>query len=129
MLAVWLEEVEAREEASLGMGFSVGGAMHGVVGCDSGFISHLDRFTAGLLVSVSPLFLFMPVAPSSLLPSRSLSPVAPSLAPSAGSPSHSMPCVVTRAGLSSVSSSTAVSVVAVAVVFCCPCFPLVDFRM
>ena len=32
VVAVWLEEVEAREEASLGMVFNVGGAMHGVVG-------------------------------------------------------------------------------------------------
>merc|ERR1711954_101449 len=87
VLAVCLEEVEARVEASLGMGFSVGGAMHGVVGCVSGFISHLDRFIAGLFVSVSPLFLFMPVAPSSLLPScsLSLSPDAPSSAPPPGS--------------------------------------------
>ena len=134
VLAVCLEEVEAWVEASLGMGFSVGGAMHGVVGCDSGFISHLDRFIAGLAVSVSPLFLFMPVAPSSLLPSCSLSPDAPSSAPSPGSASHSIPWVVTLAGRSCTSSSTAFVVLVsfsvvvpfLAVVFR-PCPPLVDF--
>ena len=50
LLAV-MEEVEGRMEARLGVGFRVGGAMDGVVGMDSGFMSHLDRFAAGFLES------------------------------------------------------------------------------
>ena len=85
VLVAVLEEVEGRMEARLGVGFSVGGAMHGVVGRDAGFMSHLDLFPAGLLKSGSSLFLFIPVAPSSCFSS---SPLFPSHG--AGAP-HCMP--------------------------------------
>ena len=46
-----LEEVEERVEARLGVGFREGGAMDGVEGWDTGFMSHLDRFAAGVFSS------------------------------------------------------------------------------
>ena len=74
VLSAVMEEVEGRMEARLGVGFRVGGAKDGVVGRDSGFMSHLDRFPAGLLKSGSSLFLFIPVAPSSCFSSSPLFP-------------------------------------------------------
>ena len=97
VLVTVLEEEEGWEEDRLGAGFNVGGAMHGVVGRDAGFISHLDLLPAGLFWSVFSLFLLSPVAmaPSSLLPSPSSSPASPSQgAGTTGGAPHCLPWVV-----------------------------------
>ena len=88
-LVLAIEEVEGRVEARVGVGFRLGGGRDGVMGMDTGFMSHLDLFPAGLLKSGSSLFLFNPVAPSSCLSSSSLS------ASQGAGPSHCMPWVVT----------------------------------
>ena len=157
MLVAVLGEVEGRVEARLGVGFRVGGAMLGVEGRDSGFMSHLERFTAGLSVFVSSLFLFIPLAPSSFLSSSSLSPAAPSHgAGTTGGAPHCDPWVVApgtvaawRLACSWMSSSSVAGVMCLAraraastfafsdpdsfsvgtVSFSVVFFPLVDFLM